>query len=63
MGSHNRPSLSQRWVGVDGEIVWKRGSCDAQYGAGSLCRILRVSCGALPTSGGLWKCHVPIRGI
>ena len=26
MGGHNRPTLSQRWVGVDGEqVVWQAG--------------------------------------
>ena len=40
MGGHNRPYPSLGWMGVDGEqIVWKNGSCDAQSGAGSLCRI------------------------
>ena len=40
MGDHNRPYPSLEWVGVDCEqIVWKNGSCDAQSGAGSLCRI------------------------
>jgi len=41
MGGHNRsrPCPSLGWMGVDGEqIVWKNGSCDAQSGAGSLCR-------------------------
>ena len=40
MGGHNRPYPSLGWMGVDGEqIVWKNGLCDAQSGAGSLCRI------------------------
>jgi thioredoxin 1 len=42
MGGHNRsrPCPNLGWMGVDGEqIVWQNGSCDAQSGAGSLCRI------------------------
>ncbi len=47
MGCHNRPYPSLGWMGVDGEIVWKNGSCDAQSGARSPCRIPLVSCGVL----------------
>ena len=28
MGGHNRPTLSQRWVGVDGEQVFARDARD-----------------------------------
>ena len=42
MGGHNRPSLSQRWVGVDGEqIVWKSGSCEENMGPA----LFAASCG------------------
>lgn len=64
MGGHNRPCPSLEWTGVDGEqIVWKNGSCDAQFGAGSLCLPLRVSCGVLPTPGWPWECHAPVWGF
>ena len=30
MGGHNRPTLSQRWVGVDGEQIFARDARDWQ---------------------------------
>jgi hypothetical protein len=52
MGGHNWTYPSLGWMGVGGEqIVWKNGSCDAQSGAGSLCRISVGELGVLPLPG------------